>query len=103
MSDAALAAALAEHLRDAPLAELAPEDRATLRGVGVGAPITTADGTLLPQWRLAMVDGQRAELTWTVDLGHVTGVRRWYTAHARRAGDDWIVTRVTVGHAHRRG
>jgi hypothetical protein len=96
-----LADELARFLRDEPLA--VPTDLVVmLRDQVIGEPRADADGIHhLPPWRLRPTT-TGVELTWTIDLGHDSGVRRWFVATADRAATGWIVRGVSLAHAHRR-
>jgi hypothetical protein len=88
---------LERHLREKPLA--VPDELVSmLRAAAVGAPLETEDGISLPPWRIGKIDLSKAievELTWTIDLGHESGVRSWFVARTRRTHSGWQVQAVS--------
>jgi len=92
-----IAPVLGRHLKTAPLEEVHGEWVRPLRQWQVGEPVASGDGSwLLPPWRVARVTREGVELTWTLDLGHESGVRTWYSAWVERAASGWRVQRVRV-------
>lgn len=52
-------------------------------------------------WRVEERTEGRMVMTWTVDLGHESGTRRWWVATVVRGAEGWTAE-VTMAHAHRR-
>jgi hypothetical protein len=96
-----IADALARHLRDRALDGITADDVARLRAANISEPVETADGIAIPPWHINAGDNEHVELTWTIDLGHESGVRRWFVARVTRDGDEWAVRSVSAAYARR--
>lgn len=94
---------VARYLRDGPL-DVPGELVAMLRACVVGEVIGLPDGICFPPFRLGQVDVSTATLlepTWTMDLGHESGKRRWFVAHAERVASGWHVCSIRYVEARR--
>jgi hypothetical protein len=91
--------ALQEYLKTGRL-DIPDDEVDRVRSQRVWDPIQDASGLLLPPWRLERQTAEGVELRWTIDLGHESGTRRWFSARVDRKAGGWRVRDVTAGSGH---
>lgn len=91
---------LARFLRTSDHADVDHEIATQLREQQLGQPIQLEDGLQIAPWQLSNQTNAAVELTWTLDLGHESGTRRWLVAHVDRLPTGWKVREISLAHAH---